>query len=83
MENLNEKIYDKILEVVEISARQEERLGHIDNHLEGINGKVHDHCTRIKIIETAKTHSKGFIAGITLVVSIIVSTIWAVIAKFG
>lgn len=79
MENLNEKIYDKILEIVETTARQEERLGHIDKHLEGINGKVHDHCGRIKIIEKAKTHNKGFIAGIMIVVTTVVGIVWSLL----
>lgn len=79
MENLDEKIYNKVLQIAETTAKQEVRIGHIDGHLKGINDKVHDHCTRIKIIETAKTHTKGFIAGIVLVVSILVSTVWSII----
>ena len=55
------------------------RLGHIDNHLKGINGKVHDHCGRIKVIETAKTHTKGFIGGMVLVVTVVVSAFWSIL----
>ena len=79
MEYLNEKIYNKVIEIAEITAKQGEKLNNIDKHLAGINGKVHDHCGRIKDIETTKTHTKGFVAGIVLVVSVLVSTVWSII----
>lgn len=76
--NYEKEIYQKVIEIAETTAKQETRLGHIDEHLKGINGKVHDHCGRIKIIETAKTHTKGFIAGMVLVISVIISSVWAI-----
>ena len=74
MKNLDEKIYDKVLEIVETTARQEEKLNSVDNHLEQINGKVHDHCGRIKILEGIKIKTVGIVIG----VSVAVSAVWSV-----
>ena len=64
-----------MIEISETTAKQEVRLGHIDEHLKGINGKVHDHCSRIKVLEVVKNKSAGIIIGVTLVVSIF----WSII----
>lgn len=78
MENLSEKIYEKVLEISEANARQEEKLNSIDSHLAEINGKVHDHCERIKVLEKMKTYTMGIVVGVSIVTSII----WTISIKF-
>ena len=70
MEDLNEKIYSKILQIAETTAKQEVKLGHIDEHLKGINGKVHDHCLRIRSLENKSVKFIGAVVGATFIVSI-------------
>ena len=75
MNNLEEKIYNKVIEISETTAKQEVRLENIDKHLKGINGKTHDHCGRIKVLEAVKNKNAGIIIGVAGVISIF----WTVI----
>lgn len=68
------KIYDELLKVSKTQVRIEEELKHVNKHLGEINGKVHDHCGRIKTLENYKLKTKTIVG----VVTVIVSLVWSV-----
>jgi len=68
-------IYNEILKVSKTQIRIEEQLKGVNKHLGKINGKVHDHCKRIKVLENYKIKTTTVIG----VVTVIISVGWAII----
>lgn len=71
--DIQEKIYDKVSELSDMTFRQESRLGNIDSHLKELNGTIIKHEKRFdkneeKICKLVSIKDK--IAGAIILLSI-------------